>query len=71
MRTNIPAQANITKRILDESKGQFKDMNEATKYFYSHYTVQMLKVNNEYLRALLQIYIAMELGTKYNTFLEH
>lgn len=71
LRANVPAQANITKRLLDGSNGQFKDMNEARKYFYSHYTVQILRVDNEYLRALLQIYIAMELGTKYNSFLEH
>ena len=64
-------QANITKKLLDEFPDRFTDMKQARRYFFQHFTIKILKVDNEYIRALLQIYISMELNTKYNTFIEH
>ncbi len=45
-------------------------MEEARIYMYKHFTIKMLKLEDEYERAEFQIYASMQLITKYNSFMK-
>lgn len=49
---------------------EITDILAARKYMYRNYTVQMIQVDNDYVRTLFEIYVSMELKTKYNSFRE-
>ncbi len=61
--------ANVTKRIMD--KYEFEGMEEARNYVYSNFSVSLLKVEDVYLRTLLQVYIHLKYNTEFNSFEEH
>lgn len=45
-------------------------MEETRDYMYKHLTIKMLKPEDEYERAIFQIYASMRIETKYNSFME-
>lgn len=70
-RANTKTQATLAYKLsrLQEIVG-ITDILSARNYMYTHYTVQMIQVDNDYVRTLFEIYAAMELKTKYNSFRE-
>lgn len=60
--------ANLTFRISIEKNVTHK---EARDYMYGEYFVQMIKMENEHMRTVFEVFAAMELKTPYNSFLEH
>jgi hypothetical protein len=73
LRATTKQQANLSYKlmILDEYP-ELNTIPEAREFIYNHFSVQMIKVNDENERAVLQIYAAMELGTieEFNSFKE-
>lgn len=70
-------QATVSKKIREQmgrnlsSKEELKDaLEEARQYMYRNYSVKFLRIDDEVLRALFQIYAATELETPFNSFLE-
>lgn len=60
--------ANLTYMI---SKLNNISHNEARNYMFGDFFVKFIKVENEYDRTVFEVYVAMELNTPYNNFLEH
>jgi hypothetical protein len=70
-------QATVSKKIREQmgrntgSKEELKDaLEEARQYMYRNYTVKFLRIDDEVLRALFQLYAATELQAPFNSFLE-
>lgn len=70
LRSNQKNQATLTYQLLKTFPDKFKDMNAARDYFFDNFSIKILPLENEYQRALFQIYISMKLNAKYNSFLE-
>jgi hypothetical protein len=60
--------ANLTHRI---SKMNNISHQEAREYMFGDFFVRFIKVGNEHDRAVFEVFVAMELNTPYNSFLEH
>ncbi|WP_197186360.1 hypothetical protein [Brevibacillus agri] len=43
----------------------------ARAYMYDKFFVRMLPIEDEYTRTIFEVYAAMKLKTKYNSFMEH
>lgn len=70
LRSIQKSQATLTYKLMTSGEFVFKTMEETRSYMYKHFTVKMLKIENEYERAIFQIYASMKLETKYNSFME-
>lgn len=70
LRSIQKSQATLTYRLLNSGLLDVKTMEEARDYMYNHFTVKMIEIEDEYERAIFQIYASMKLGTKYNSFME-
>lgn len=70
LRSIQKSQATLTYKLMKSDLLGFKTMEETRKYMYKHFTIKMLKLEDEYERAIFQIYASMMLETKYNSFLE-
>lgn len=62
-------QATLTNAVMKEYK--MPSMVAARKKLYSAGWVRFIEVDDVTTRALLEIYVATELETKFNTFIEH
>lgn len=70
-RANNRAQASLAFKLTTGTVGhQFSDVKAARTYMFNHFTVQMIQVEDVHLRTFSEIYVALELGTKYNSFVE-
>lgn len=63
-------QATVSKKIMKDQNNELSTMKEARKYLFDNYRVKFIKVDDEILRAILVIYIATELQTPFNSFME-
>lgn len=70
LRSIQQSQATLTYRIMKSGFLNVKTMTETRSYMYKHFTIKMLQLDDEYERAIFQIYASMKLKTKYNSFLE-
>ncbi len=73
LRSIQKSQATLTYRIykaMNLESLRFKTMEDTRDYMYKYFTVKMFQINDEYERAIFQIYASMKLETKYNSFLE-
>ena len=66
-RSTQVSQANLTLKYARLNNISIVD---ARKYMYENYLVQMIEVENEYARTLLEVYVAMKLNTPFNSFRE-
>ena len=64
-------QATVSKKIMNYEESTFSTMEEAREYLFNNYRVKFIKIDDEILRALLVIYVATELKTPFNNFMEH
>lgn len=70
LRSIQKSQATLTYKLMNSELLGFQTMEETRTYMYKHFTVKMLQLNDEYERAIFQIYASMKLRTKYNSFME-
>jgi hypothetical protein len=70
LRSIQKSQATLTYKLMNSGLVGFKTMEETRIYMYKHFTIKMLQLEDEYERAIFQIYASMKLGTKYNSFME-
>lgn len=70
LRSIQKSQATLTYKLMKSDLLGFKTMEETRDYMYKHFTIKMLKLEDEYERAIFQIYASMRLETKYNSFME-
>ncbi|MBW9155510.1 hypothetical protein [Clostridium tagluense] len=63
-------QASVTKKIMKLETNDFSTMKEARDYLFKNYTVKFIKIDDEILRSLFVIYVATELSTPFNSFME-
>lgn len=70
LRSIQKSQATLTYKLMKSNLLGFETMEETRNYMYKHFTIKMLKLEDEYERAIFQIYASMKLRTKYNSFLE-
>lgn len=70
LRSIQKSQATLTYKLMNLGLMGFNTMEETRTYMYKHFTIKMLQLDNEYERAIFQIYASMKLGTKYNSFME-
>lgn len=63
-------QAVVSKKIMRSDDNNFSTMKEARSYLYDNYSVKFIKIDNEILRAMFVIYVATELSTPFNSFME-
>jgi hypothetical protein len=68
-RSKLRNQAPVTKAIMDNRK--LTSMAEARNRLYEEYVVRILAESDVCTRAMLEVYAAMTLNTKMNSFLEH
>lgn len=61
-------QATLTYKLMKLLS--FETMEETRTYLYKHFTIKMLQLDDEFDRAVFQIYASMKLETKYNSFME-
>ena len=59
----------LTNCLKEEYK--FNSMSEARDYLFENYIVRFILEQDEYLRAMFEIYVSIKLETKYNLFIEH
>lgn len=66
-------QTNKAKMVSDliRDKEELLDMQQAQQYLRDNYVIRVLPEQDIITRALLEIYAAAVLKTKYNTFVEH
>lgn len=64
-------QATVSKKIIKEESNNFSTMEEARNYLFNNYSVRLIKIDDEVLRTLFVVYVATELGTPFNDFMEH
>jgi hypothetical protein len=70
LRSIQKSQATLTYKLMNSGLLCVQTMEETRSYMYKHFTVKMLQLDDEYERAIFQIYASMKLGTKYNSFME-
>lgn len=70
LRSIQKSQATLTYKLMKLASLGTKTMEETRAYMYKHFTVKMLQLEDEYERAIFQIYASMKLETKYNSFVE-
>lgn len=70
LRSIQKSQANLTHKLTTLGLENITTMKEARAYMYKNYTVKMLRLENEYARAIFLIYTSMKLETKFNSFIE-
>jgi hypothetical protein len=70
LRSIQKSQATLTYKLMKSELMSVKTMEETRRYMYKHFTIKMLQLEDEYERAIFQIYASMKLGTKYNSFME-
>lgn len=70
LRSIQESQATLTHRLMNSGLLSVKTMKETRTYMYKYFTVKMLQLEDEYERAVFQIYASMKLETKYNSFIE-
>lgn len=70
LRSIQKSQATLTYKLMNLGLLNFKTMEETRTYMYKNFTIKMLQLEDEYERAMFQIYASMKLGTKYNSFME-
>lgn len=63
-------QATVSKKIMKSSGNNFSTMKDSRNYLYKNYSVKFIRIDDEILRAMLVIYVATELKTPFNSFLE-
>jgi len=63
-------QATVSKKIVKEESNDFSTMKEARNYLFNNYSVKFIKIDDEILRAMFVIYVATELSTSFNSFME-
>ncbi|AGK96697.1 hypothetical protein [Clostridium pasteurianum] len=63
-------QATVSKKIMKDENNDFSTMKEARSYLFDNYRVEFIKVDDEILRSMLVIYVATELKTPFNSFME-
>lgn len=63
-------QATISKKIMKIESIEFSTMKEARNYLFNNYSVKFIKIDDEILRAMFVIYVATELSTPFNSFME-
>lgn len=70
LRSIQKTQATLTYKLLKSGSLNVATMEETRSYMYNNFTIKMLQLDNEYERAIFQIYASMKLETKYNSFME-
>lgn len=70
LRSIQKSQATLTYRLMKSGLLNIKTMEETRAYMYKCFTIKMLQLEDEYERAIFQIYASMNLRTKYNSFME-
>lgn len=70
LRSIQKSQATLTYKIMNLEPLRFKTMEDTRDYMYKYFTMKMFQINDEYERAIFQIYASMKLDTKYNSFIE-
>lgn len=70
LRSIQKSQATLTYKLMKSELPSTKTMEETRNYMYKHFTIKMLQLEDEYERAIFQIYASMKLRTKYNSFME-
>lgn len=70
LRSIQKSQATLTYKLMKSGVLNVKTMEETRNYMYKHFTIKMIQLEDEYERAIFQIYASMKLGTKYNSFIE-
>lgn len=68
LRSTQKTQATLTYKLMNLLN--FETMEETRTYVFKHFTIKMLQLEDEYERAVFQIYASMKLETKYNSFME-
>ncbi len=63
-------QATVSKKIMKIESNDFLTMKDARSYLFNNYNVKFIKMDDEVLRAMFVIYIATELSTPFNSFME-
>lgn len=63
-------QATVSKKIMKIESNDFSTMKEARSYLFNNYSVKFIKIDDEILRAMFVIYVATELTTPFNSFME-
>lgn len=63
-------QATASKKIMSDESNDFRTMKEARDYLFKNYSVKFIKLDDEILRAIFVIYVATELQTPFNKFME-
>jgi len=63
-------QATVSKKIMKSSSNKYSTMKEARDYLYKNYSVKFIKIDDEIIRAMFVIYVATELQTPFNSFME-
>jgi hypothetical protein len=74
LRATTREQATLSYKLtlLKDRFPSLESIKDAREYMYQHYSVQMIRIDDENERAVFQIYAAMELGTieEFNSFRE-
>lgn len=70
LRSIQESQATLTLKLMKLGITNTKTMEETRTYMYEHFMIKMIQLEDEYERALFQIYASMKLETKYNSFME-
>lgn len=63
-------QATVSKKIMRVENNDFSTMKDARSYVFNNYSVKFIKIDDEILRAMFVIYVATELSTPFNSFME-
>ena len=62
-------RATVTKYLM--WKYELESMRDAREYLCDNYQVRLVPEPNPYVRAAFEVCAAMELGTEFNSFMEH
>jgi hypothetical protein len=63
-------QATVSKKIMKLNTNDFLNMKDARDYLFNNYSVKFIKIDDEIVRAMFVIYVATELSTPFNSFME-
>ncbi|MBU3114115.1 hypothetical protein [Clostridium lacusfryxellense] len=63
-------QATVSKKLMRTESNNFSTMKDAREYLFNNYSVKFIKIDDEILRAMFVIYVATELSTPFNSFME-
>ncbi|PAB61347.1 hypothetical protein [Anaeromicrobium sediminis] len=64
------SQATVASKLVKLGLENINTMSEARDYMYRNYTIKIIRIDDEYVRTIFQVYSSMLLNTKYNNFLE-